>query len=70
MTTHVEALQDWRYNEATDGDHEAMVIEFMRFTQEQHARGETAGWRFEVGWFERASGLHWAWFSREPDREE
>jgi hypothetical protein len=36
----------------------------MRFTREQHERGETAGWRFEIGWYERASGLRWAWFSR------
>ena len=36
-----------------------------RFTREEHERGDTTGWRFEVGWCRRMSGLEWAWFSRE-----
>ena len=41
------------------------VFEVQRFTEQEHASGETAGWRFEVGWFQYVSGLEWAWFSRE-----
>lgn len=41
------------------------VVEMVRFTRLDHEKGHTAGWHFEVGWFERASGLEWAWFSRE-----
>jgi len=48
-----------------DGDREAIVGEFMRFTRAEHERDETTGWRFESGWHTRASGLTWAWFSRE-----
>ena len=38
---------------------------FRRFIHQEHDRGETLGWRFEVGWFHDASGLTWAWVSRE-----
>lgn len=55
------------------GDREAIVRELFdvrRFTREEHERGNSTGWRFEAGWFERASGLTWAWFSREVQRGE
>ncbi len=58
----MSALQDRRQD---DGDWEPNVVEFQRFTREEHDRGDTAGWRFEIGWYERASGLQWAWFSRD-----
>jgi len=52
------------------GDGEAIVeigelFEVRRFTRDEHARGETAGWRFDGRWHRRASGLEWAWFQRE-----
>lgn len=40
-------------------------IEMQRFTRSEDEQGLTAGWRLEVGWFTRASGLEWAWFGRE-----
>ena len=43
------------------------VFDMQRFTREEHERGQTAGWRFEAGWFVRMSGLTWAWFSREVE---
>jgi len=58
----MNALQDRRQD---DGDCEPNAVEFMRFTRQEHERGKTVGWRFESGWHERASGLTWAWFSRE-----
>ena len=45
----------------------ARSYEVRRFTREEHDRGDTAGWRLQAGWFERASGLRWAWFSRDAD---
>ncbi len=41
-----------------------------RFTRNDFEKGSTTGWRFEAGWFRRASGLEWAWFSREVDESE
>jgi len=57
----MSTLQDRRQD---DGDREAIVGEFMRFTRQEHEAGMTRGWRFESGWHVRASGLEWAWFSR------
>ncbi len=45
--------------------HTGNVFEIQRFTRHEHTRGDTAGWRFEAGWFVRMSGLEWAWFSKE-----
>jgi len=61
----MSALQDRRQD---DGDCEPNVVEFVRFTREEHEAGLTQGWAFEVGWYVRASGLEWAWFSRDCDR--
>ena len=47
-----------------------MTLDLRRFTRQQHERGDTTGWRFEAGWFERDSGLQWAWFSREVQLED
>ena len=48
------------------GDREAMVaFEVQRFTREEVSEGKANGWRFHAGWFERCSGLEWAWFIRE-----
>ena len=41
-----------------------------RFTRQEHNRGDTAGWRLEVGWFRRVSGLEWGWFRHEVEDEE
>jgi hypothetical protein len=62
----MSALQDHRQD---DGDRQA-IVEYMRFTREEHEAGRTHGWRFEIGWYVRASGLQWAWFSRDCDRPE
>ena len=43
---------------------------FHRFTRLEHDHGDTTGWRFEAGWFQRVSGLEWAWFRREVEDEE
>jgi hypothetical protein len=48
-----------------EGDVLALVADFRRFTRQEHDCGDSAGWRFEVGWFTRHGGLVWAWFSRE-----
>jgi len=55
-----------------DGDPEAMVsrvFDVRRFTKEEVERGDAAGWRLWCGWFERASGLRWAWFRREESND-
>ena len=62
MRTDIDALQDHRQ---ADGDREPNVFEVQRFTRQQNECGETAGWRRWSGWFQRASGLEWAWFRRE-----
>ena len=41
------------------------TVEYMRFTLDEVRNGRAAGWRFWSGWFERASGLTWAWYVRE-----
>ncbi len=41
--------------------------EVRRFTLREHEQGLTAGWRLAAGWFERASGLRWAWFVRDGE---
>lgn len=41
------------------------VVEYQRFTLDEAKRGCATGWCFNAGWFRRASGLEWAWFSRE-----
>ncbi len=56
-----------------DGESEAIVrrvLDMRRFTREEHEHGDTAGWRYEVGWFVRMSGLTWAWFSRDSEEED
>ncbi len=63
MTASAVPLQDCRHKEPASGDGEA-IAEYQRFNREEVERGEAAGWRFEVGWFQRAGGLQWAWFSR------
>jgi hypothetical protein len=50
----MSALQDRRQ---CDGDREPNAVEFMRVTRQEHEAGRTQGWRFEIGWYERASGL-------------
>jgi hypothetical protein len=62
-----EPLQDCRQDGRTDA---RLVGDYMRYTRLQHARGDSAGWRFECGWFQRASGLEWAWFSRPIEEKE
>lgn len=47
----------------------AMTREMRRVTLAEVERGDAVGWQFEVGWFERASGLKWAWWSRTVDEE-
>ncbi len=42
----------------------------MRVTRRDYDRGQASGWQFEAGWFRRASGIEWAWFSREVDESE
>ncbi len=44
--------------------------EFLRITREECSNGLPYGWRFEAGWFRRASGLEWAWFGRDVDESE
>ena len=44
-------------------------FDVRRFTRKEHTRGDTAGWRFEAGWFRYMSGLTWAWFGREVIEE-
>jgi hypothetical protein len=39
--------------------------EVHRFARDEHDGGDATGWRLDVGWFRRVSGLQWAWFSRE-----
>jgi len=47
-------------------DREAMVaFEVRRFTLREAKQGKAAGWYFLAGWFERSSGLRWAWFIRD-----
>ena len=41
------------------------TVEYMRFTVEEVRDGRADGWRFWAGWFERSSGLTWAWYCRE-----
>ena len=48
-----------------EGTVELRQFEVVRFTRQEHEHGDTAGWRFDAGWFRRMSGLEWAWFSRE-----
>ena len=43
---------------------ESREFEVQRFTWAQHETGATRGWWFYAGWFQRASGLRWAWFAR------
>ena len=50
-----------------DGDSETTVrcvFDMRRFTRGEADGGDATGWRFEAGWFRRASGLEWTWFSR------
>lgn len=54
-----------RLGELLEGLKASGADEFHRFTRADVAAGRTAGWRLEVGWFLRASGLEWAWFSRD-----
>jgi len=52
------------------GECQAMIrdsFDVMRFTKEEHERGDAEGWRLWAGWYERASGLRWAWFVRSVD---
>ncbi len=63
MTASSAPLQDCRQKGTARGDAEA-IAEYQRFTREEFERCETAGWRFEVGWFQGPSGLQWGWFSR------
>jgi hypothetical protein len=67
-----DALQGCRQDGAVEADRRAMMQEtrgfdVRRFTREEHERGDTAGWRLEVGWFTRSGGLVWAWFRREVE---
>jgi hypothetical protein len=65
MTT---TLQAGRQEAQVNGDSEAMVaFDVRRFTKEEVERGEARGWRLWCGWFERASGLTWAWFRRDVE---
>lgn len=52
-----------------DGDGEAMMppasFELHRFTRQEVREGLAEGWRLHAGWFRRASGLEWAWFTRD-----
>ena len=57
-------MQGGRQHGDATGDGEA-IVEYQRFTREQFERGETKGWRFSSEWFERCSGLRWAWFQRD-----
>ena len=69
MTKPSDRLQGGRQDAESTGDGEAMVaFEVQRFTQEEHERGETMGWRFFAGWFQRSSGLRWAWFRGMAER--
>lgn len=54
----LEVREDWR------------EFEVHRFTWAQHEAGVTRGWRLYAGWFQRASGLRWAWFARPVSNSE
>ncbi len=48
----------------------ARIVEYFRVGREHACDATAKGWRFEAGWFRRASGLEWAWFSREIEESE
>ncbi len=50
--------------------HPQTTFEAKRVDRVAAVQAIADGWRFEAGWFRRASGLEWAWFSREVDESE
>ena len=66
MTRRDNGMQRCRQEDRQAGDCEAIVaFDVRRFTNDEVERGDAVGWRLWCGWFERASGLRWAWFIRE-----
>ncbi len=50
--------------------HSQTIFDAKRVDRLAAAQAIADGWRFEAGWFRRASGLEWAWFSRDVDESE
>jgi len=73
MLKRSDVLQEPRQPARKEGDREAIAPprawDVQRFTKEEHEHGDTAGWRFEIGWYRRMGGVTWAWFRREVDDE-
>ena len=62
-------LQAGRHDGEREGDAVA-IVEMRRFTLQEFERGDADGWRLHAGWFERCSGLRWAWFARDVSQQE